>query len=114
MAGEQRLDEKTVQRNPHPDFKEVESSRPEWREEAKPSYTRTLKPDWKPGSGANDNGASLEKNHVEIDPYAEGRPPVLNYKLLISAVVPRPIGFLSTKSKDGMSFLSPLVVFWSG
>ncbi|KAN0070927.1 hypothetical protein V8E54_011092 [Elaphomyces granulatus] len=111
MTGEQRPDE-IIQRNFHPNFKEVESSRPDWREEAKPSFTKTRKPDWKLGSGANDDGASLEKNHVEIDPYEEGRSPGLNYKLLISVVVPRPIGFLSTRSKDGRSTnLSPFSYF---
>jgi flavin reductase (DIM6/NTAB) family NADH-FMN oxidoreductase RutF len=38
---------------------------------------------------------------VAIDPYEHGRPAHLNYKLLISAVVPRPIGFVSTLSADG-------------
>lgn len=85
----------------HPPFKEVENSRPPWREDVSPTYTRTRNPDWKPGEGANDGGASLSKKHVEIDPYAEGRAPILNYKLLISAVVPRPIGFMSTRSRDG-------------
>lgn len=38
---------------------------------------------------------------MEIDPYEEGRPATSNYKLLISAIVPRPIGFCSTVSADG-------------
>ena len=41
---------------------------------------------------------------MEIDPYEEGRPAASNYKLLISGVVPRPIGFISTRSEDGVSF----------
>ncbi|KAL1982416.1 hypothetical protein VTN96DRAFT_1321 [Rasamsonia emersonii] len=96
----------------HPPFKEVENSRPPWREDVSPTYTRTRNPDWKPGEGANDGGASLSKKHVEIDPYAEGRAPILNYKLLISAVVPRPIGFMSTRSRDGTKTnLSPFSFF---
>lgn len=43
---------------------------------------------------------------VEIDPYEEGRPAVFNYKLLISTIIPRPIGFISTTSKDGSYFSS--------
>lgn len=104
-AGEsQKYDaEVHVKRNPHPDFKGVEASRPPWEADRKWRYTQTVKPDWKLGGGANDGGASLEKNHVEIDPYAEGRQAVHNYKLLISSIVPRPIGFISTRSKDGTS-----------
>lgn len=55
------------------------------------------------GDGANDEGAWKKYNHVEIDPYEDGRPATFNYKLLISAIIPRPIGFISTKSKDGSS-----------
>jgi len=95
--------EKSVKRNPHPDFKSVEASRPDWPEENKWHYTKIRNPDWKLGDGANDNGESLKKEHVEIDPYAEGRPAVSNYKLLISAIIPRPVGFVSTRSKDGKS-----------
>lgn len=40
--------------------------------------------------------AATDTPHREIDPYAEGRLAGDNYKLLISAIVPRPIGFLST------------------
>lgn len=102
-AYEQRLDgEKSVQRNPHPDFGKVEASRPDWRTDHEWNFTKTKDPNWKYGQGGNDGGESLKKNHVEIDPYAEGRPAVYNYKLLISGIVPRPIGFLSTRSKDGM------------
>ena len=42
-------------------------------------------------------------NHVEIDPYEHGRPVVFDYKLLISGIIPRSIGFISTRSKDGPS-----------
>lgn len=40
---------------------------------------------------------------MDIDPYQDGRPATFNYKLLISAIIPRPIGFVSTRSKDGSS-----------
>ena len=102
-AHEQRLDsEKTVGRNPHPDFRKVQAARENWREERSWNITKTRNPEWRLGDGANDAGTSLEKEHVEIDPYAEGRPAIFNYKLLISGIVPRPIGFISTRSKDGL------------
>lgn len=49
---------------------------------------------------------------MEIDPYEEGRPGISNYKLLISGIVPRPIGFISTRSADGKSTnLAPFSYF---
>ncbi|KAK3618713.1 hypothetical protein LTR56_003991 [Elasticomyces elasticus] len=102
-AHEQMMDgEKQVKRNPHGNFKEVEGSRPKWND-GNFDFTQTKNPSWKPGQGANDGGEALKHSHVEIDPYQEGRPAVFNYKLLISAIIPRPIGFLSTRSKDGSS-----------
>ena len=103
MAAQQDA-EKHVKRNPHPDFKSVEAARPDW-DDAQTSWQwiKTPNPDWKPGDGATDGGESLKKSHVEIDPNEDGRPPVFNYKLLISAITPRFIGFLSTASADGAS-----------
>ncbi|CAK7205515.1 hypothetical protein SEUCBS139899_008291 [Sporothrix eucalyptigena] len=100
---ERTAHEASIKRNPHPDFKGVENSRPDWEENASWHYTKTRQPGWKWGRGGNDGGASLEKSHVEIDPHEPGRPPAFNYKLLISAIIPRPIGFLSTLSADGTS-----------
>ncbi|CUS13341.1 unnamed protein product [Tuber aestivum] len=91
-----------VKRNPHPEFKSVESSRPPFDEGTSFSYTKTIKTDWVPGSGANNDDWKKHKT-VEIDPYGEGRKPVDNYKLLISGIIPRPIGFVSTISLDGLS-----------
>lgn len=106
---QQRMDaEKEVKRNPHPDFKKVEASRPPFDTNHHWNIKQTVDPNWKLGSGANDGGASLKIPHVEIDPYEHGRPAVYNYKLLISGIIPRPIGFISTRSKDGSSTnLSP-------
>ena len=106
-AQEKHDAESTIKRNPHGDFGKVQAGRPDF--ERKPwTFSKTLDPNWTYGSGGNDGGQSLKKDHVEIDPYSDGRPAALNYKLLISAIVPRPIGFLSTKSKDGTSTnLSP-------
>ncbi|KAF1986778.1 hypothetical protein K402DRAFT_420842 [Aulographum hederae CBS 113979] len=113
MSHLQKADaEKAIQRNPHPDFKKVEASRPDWTADAPFHYTKTVKPDWTPGTGGNDNGESLKKEHVGIDPYEEGRPATFNYKLLISAIVPRPVGFVSTISGDGKSTnLAPFSYF---
>jgi flavin reductase (DIM6/NTAB) family NADH-FMN oxidoreductase RutF len=108
-----RMDaEKSIKRNPHPDFKKVEGSRELWDKSLAWNIKQTLKPDWKYGDGGNDGGASLSKSHVEIDPYEDGRPAIYNYKLLISGIVPRPIGFVSTRSKDGSSTnLAPFSYF---
>ena len=82
-------------------FKNVESSRPPWNADASFRLTQTLDPTWAFGSGASDSGSSLHKSHVEIDPHAPGRSTRSNYKLLISGMVPRPIGLISTRSADG-------------
>ena len=89
----------------------MQAEREDWREEERAfNITKTRNPEWQLGDGANDGGESLKKGHVEIDPYEEGRPAVSNYKLLISGVVPRPIGFISTRSKDG-GYLYFFVIF---
>ncbi|KXT17271.1 hypothetical protein AC579_541 [Pseudocercospora musae] len=104
--------EKAIKRNPHGNFKEVEASRPQWDSAAHWRMTQTVNPSWKAGDGANDGGASLQKKHISIDPYEGGRPAAFNYKLLISAIIPRPIGFVSTRSKDGSSTnLAPFSYF---
>ena len=95
--------EKQIKRNPHGNFREVEASRPEWAANTTWKFTQAPKPDWKPGDGGNDGGASLKHEHIDIDPNEEGRAAASNYKLLISAIIPRPIGFISTRSKDGSS-----------
>jgi len=99
-------------RAPLPDFGKVQASRPAWRSDQEVEITKAPDPNWKLGQGGNDGGESLKKSHVEIDPYEEGRPTGSNYKLLISGIVPRPIAFISTRSKDGKSSnLSPFSYF---
>ncbi|BCR93226.1 flavin reductase family protein [Aspergillus luchuensis] len=83
------------------DFEKLQASRPEFKRDVPVTFSQPPNPSWKQGEGANDGGESLKKNHVEIDPYEEGRPAASNYKLLISGIVPRPIALMSTKSKDG-------------
>jgi flavin reductase (DIM6/NTAB) family NADH-FMN oxidoreductase RutF len=108
MPAQEKTDsESRTKRNPHPDFSKVQASRPDFPKRDF-QFIKTVKPEWTYGSGGNDGGASLEKNHIDIQPYEEGRQAAQNYKLLISGIVPRPIGFLSTRSKDGSTTnLSP-------
>jgi flavin reductase (DIM6/NTAB) family NADH-FMN oxidoreductase RutF len=93
----------------HGNFKEVESKRPEFDSQAPITVSKVPDPNWKYGGGANDK-SGLGKRHVEIDPSEEGRPMISNYKLLISGV-PRPISFLSTASKGGVTNLAPFSYF---
>lgn len=102
--------ESQVKRNPHPDFAKVENERPSFDKEAEWKYTQIPDKDWAPGSGANNNEWKKHKK-VEVDPYGENRSPVDNYKTLISAVVPRPIGFVSTVDAEGRRNLAPFSYF---
>lgn len=102
--------ENSVLRAAHPDFDKLQASRPDWHQDSQFHLTKTPNPTWKLGHGANDGGKSLTKEHIEINPYAEGRPSIFNYKLLISGIVPRPIAFLSTRSRDG-ALKSPLPLY---
>ncbi|KAK6454411.1 uncharacterized protein RJT20DRAFT_130539 [Scheffersomyces xylosifermentans] len=102
--------EAQVKRNPHGDFKAVENSRPPFEFEQEWHYTQSPVKDWKIGSGANDEEWKKHKK-LEIDPNGEGRSPVDNYKTLISAITPRPIGFISSISKDGVRNLAPFSYF---
>ncbi|OAL21426.1 hypothetical protein AYO20_11363 [Fonsecaea nubica] len=86
---------------PRRPFKEVEKSRPDFDHAAQFTVTKTRSPSWNWGTGATDGGACLDKQHVEVDPNEPGRPAHNNYKLLISAIVPRPIGFIGTRNVDG-------------
>lgn len=107
------MSEDAIKRNPHPDFKQVEASRPAWDASSTVRYSQTADPDWTFGSGSNSTDAGGSgKKHVAIDPYEDGRPAVFNYKLLISSITPRPIAFLSTRSADGTSTnLAPFSYF---
>ncbi|RAH57368.1 flavo protein oxygenase [Aspergillus piperis CBS 112811] len=71
----------------HHNFHETESQRPNFDHNA-------------PIRVPDDNH-SASNTHHEIDPYAEDRPMVNNYRLLVSGIAPRPIGFISTGSSDG-------------
>jgi flavin reductase (DIM6/NTAB) family NADH-FMN oxidoreductase RutF len=86
-------------------------SKPPWKPTQPVSVTGSPKPNWSYGSGANDGGECLSKVHIEIDPFAEGRLMFHNYSLLVSGIVPRPIGFVSTISKTGKQNLAPFSYF---
>ncbi|CAK7896246.1 hypothetical protein CAAN1_12S00914 [[Candida] anglica] len=93
----------------HGDFNKIQSERVPFSET---DWVTTQIPnkDWIPGTGAhNDEWKSHKK--VAIDPYAEGRPSGFNYKTLISAITPRPIGFVSSVGKDGQANLAPFSYF---
>lgn len=114
MTSVSTASEAEIKRNPHPDFKKVEASRPDWDRDATVRYTKTVAPDWAFGGGANGAyPAPAGARHVAIDPYEPGRPAPFNYKLLISSIVPRPIGFVSTRGTgdDPATNLAPFSYF---
>ncbi|KYK56534.1 nitrilotriacetate monooxygenase component B [Drechmeria coniospora] len=92
-----------AKREARPDFKKLEASRPPWDPSSHFRLHRAPQPAWKFGDGANElyTSADASQKHVVVDPYEPGRPATFNYKLLISAVTPRPIAFVSTRSLDG-------------
>ena len=97
-------------RNPHRDFPAVEASRPDYDTTKSWTYTKTRNPQWTYGSGASDTEWE-NQSFTDIDPNEPGRPTNLNYKLMISSTVPRPIALLSTLSKDGTQNLAPFSYF---
>lgn len=92
-------------------FAETEAKRPKF-DHAKPiEVTKSPYPEWKYGDGVPDGGVSLAQKHHEIDPYAPDRPMINNYRLLVSGIAPRPVGFLSTVNAEGHKNLSPFSYF---
>ncbi|KAF7597624.1 hypothetical protein BBP40_000102 [Aspergillus hancockii] len=92
-------------------FSEIESSRPDFNHTKPISVTKSPYPTWTYGGGVPNSATKLTKLHHEIDPYAPDRPMVNNYRLLVSGIAPRPIGFLSTINKKGKKNLSPFSYF---
>lgn len=81
-------------------FAERQARRPDFDHAGTPiEVTKQPNPGWQYGDGARDYDPS--STHTEVDPYAQDRPMISNYKLLVSAIAPRPIGFISTVSADG-------------
>ncbi|KAL7955536.1 hypothetical protein V8C34DRAFT_316350 [Trichoderma compactum] len=97
-AEDRKALENKVKRSFHADFKQAEASRLDCDNSVSVQYTKTPNPDWKFGDGAN-------QTHP-------GRSLIDNYKLSISAVAPRPIAFISTRSWDGCKEnLAPMSFF---
>lgn len=92
-------------------FEETEAKRPDFDHSKPVEVTKSPYPEWQYGQGVPDNGASLAQKHHEIDPYAPDRPMINNYRLLVSGIAPRPVGFLSTVNAEGRKNLSPFSYF---
>lgn len=94
----------------HLPVKLEDESRPDFNKEKSWTFTKTVNPKWKQGSGATlEEWCNYKK--IEIDPLSSSRSPSDNYKLLISAIVPRPIAFVSTQGKNGKRNLAPFSYF---
>ncbi|KAJ5676012.1 hypothetical protein N7462_008909 [Penicillium macrosclerotiorum] len=92
-------------------FEEIQAKRPDFDHSKPIEVTKSPYPQWEYGQGVPNNGASLAQKHHEIDPYAPDRPMINNYRLLVSGVAPRPVGFISTISSEGKKNLSPFSYF---
>lgn len=92
-----------------PDIASV-SGNPAFDESKKLHYKRNPLSKWKPGSGATSDEWKRHKK-IPIELNGEGRSPVDNFRMLVTAIVPRPIGFVSTVSKDGKRNLAPFSYF---
>ncbi|KAJ5783103.1 hypothetical protein N7457_004877 [Penicillium paradoxum] len=93
------------------DFDKLQAQRPDFDHSKPIEVTKSPNPNWEYGQGVPDNGASLVQKHHEIDPYAPDRPMINNYRLLVSGIAPRPVGFLSTVNAKGEKNLSPFSYF---
>ncbi|KAF0637005.1 hypothetical protein NXS19_013935 [Fusarium pseudograminearum] len=88
---------------PVTNFAEKIASRPDFDSSNKPiQVTKSPDPSWSYGDGVHTGETpTINKVHKEIDPYSSDRSVSQNYRLLISGIAPRPVGFISTISKDG-------------
>ncbi|ODO07382.1 flavoprotein oxygenase [Cryptococcus wingfieldii CBS 7118] len=98
----------------HQPFKEVEATRPDFHSDVDPSFTKTPNPDFKPGQGLNNlpsagDFSPTEKGWKSIIPENEAGADV--YKMMISAITPRPIAFVSSLGDDGKANLAPISYF---
>lgn len=100
----------TAKQSNHPDFKATERSRPDFKATSSLLQTKTPYPEWTSGEGANSDEWKKHKK-ISVAAYDSNRTPIDNYKLLISAITPRPVGFVSTISKSGVRNLAPFSFF---
>lgn len=84
-------------------FEETVANRPDFDHSGTPiEITKSPDPTWSFGKGVRaSHSHDAEKVHQEIDPYSSDRSIAQNYRLLVSGIAPRPIGFISTMSADG-------------
>jgi flavin reductase (DIM6/NTAB) family NADH-FMN oxidoreductase RutF len=83
-------------------FEETLAKRPDFDHSNTPiEVTKSPDPNWSYGNGVRSPSPTAKKVHKEIDPYSSHRNVGQNYRLLVSGIAPRPVGFLSTISKDG-------------
>ncbi|KAK7404023.1 hypothetical protein QQX98_010196 [Neonectria punicea] len=87
-------------------FEETIAKRPDFDHSNSPiEVTKSPDPTWSFGDGVRNKSPSptepASKIHKEIDPYSSDRSVPQNYRLLVSGIAPRPVGFISTLSKDG-------------
>ncbi|KAL4735096.1 hypothetical protein BDV11DRAFT_174172 [Aspergillus similis] len=86
-------------------FKEIESTWAPFKHCNSPiEVTKSPFPYWEYGQGVSD-GVSRSSIHNEIDPYASTRETVSNYRLLISVITPRPIGYFQLVDHDPPMFI---------
>lgn len=102
--------EALVDRNPHRNFAEVEAGRPDYKAGQHWQPSKTPNPKWRFGDGANDDEWTKHAL-ITIDPNEDGRPNNLNYKLMISSTVPRPVALVSTTSSEGVNNVAPFSYF---
>lgn len=85
-------------------FDEITANRPDFDHSGAPvQVTKSPDPTWSFGDGIRTGPprAAAGKVHQEIDPYSPDRSVSQNYRLMISGIAPRPVGFISTNSADG-------------
>ena len=86
---------------PVTNFAETIANRPDYDHSNRPiEITKSPDPIWSYGDGVR-TGPVANSAHKEIDPYSSDRSVSQNYRLLISGIAPRPVGFISTVSRDG-------------
>ncbi|KAJ9142936.1 hypothetical protein NKR23_g6748 [Pleurostoma richardsiae] len=103
--------EALINRNPYEDFEAAQASRPGYRYNDAWALSKAPDTEWKVGGGASSEDWKAH-SLISIDPFEEGRAPVMNYKLMISTTVPRPIALVSTRTADGKTNnLAPISYF---
>ena len=79
---------------------------PNFRSTAEFTKTHPPNPAWQIGTGASTPPPG-GINTLSLDPYGPTRTSRDNYQLLVSGIVPRPIGFVSTVGVSGAENLAP-------